>query len=218
MIPDNRGSSVAELIAFVPGENALRKGIHEAKRREIAGEVYNKDAVSFGGDGAEAGGAEQPTTKRRSYKESADSEAHYIEMTKEQDDVLAAYKKDMARMRVLFKEKVRDAELKKGGDRPTSASTHSSQDSWFSGERNFERHAVDDGHAAFEEHVMKGLVFCLNCEKQLPSAINIPEEIRLSIYSFCPHCGFKEPCPDLVEALESLKSQKVSAKRSMRSS
>ena len=215
MIPDNRGSSVAELIAFVPGENALRKSIHEAKRREIAGEVYDKDAVVLGGGGAEG---DQATTKRRTYKEIADSEAHYIEMTKEQDDVLAAYKKDMARMRVLFKEKVRDAELKKGGDRPTSASTHSSQDSWFSGERNFERHAVDEGHAAFEEHVMKGLVFCLNCEKQLPSAINIPEEIRLSIYSFCPHCGFKEPCPDLVEALESLKSQKVSAKRDMLSS
>jgi len=211
MIPDNRGSTVAELIAFVPGENGLRKGIHEAKRREIAGEVYDKDAVSFGGGdeaGAAGGGVEQQTTKRRSYKEVADSEARYVEMTKEQDDVLAAYKKDMARTRALFKEKLHDAELKIRGDRPTSASTHSSQGSG-------ERKAFDDEQANFEEHVMKGLVFCSNCERQLPSVVNIPEELRPSFFSFCSHCGFKGPCPDLVEALQSLnslKSQTVSTK------
>ncbi len=176
----------------------MRLAIHEAKRRELAGESYDKDSVSFVHEG-EPGAA--VSTTRRTYKEIAESESRYIEMVKEQEEVLAAYKKDTAKMRLRFKEKVHDALVKGGFDRPSSASTHDSDSS-----RDRESHTFDDRKQSdFVLQVMEGLVFCTNCERQLPSVVNIPEQLRSSFYTFCSHCGFKGPCSDLVEALQSLK-------------
>lgn len=204
LIPDNKEKTAAELIAFVPGENGLRLAIHEAKRRELAGETYDKDAVSFATEG-DPGAPASVSTARRSYKEIAESESRYIEMVKEQEEVLAAYKKDTAKMRLRFKEKIHDALVKGGTNRPSSASTHDSDDSRDRDSQGFGGSKEPD----FVLKVMEGLVFCTNCERQLPSVINIPEELRPSFYSFCSHCGFKGPCPDLVEALQSLKFHSV---------
>jgi ankyrin repeat protein len=203
LIPDNKGKNVAELITYVPGENALRQAVHEAKRRELAGETFDKDSVSFARED-DANGAPQAAT-RRTYKELVESEKRYVEMVREQDEVLAAYKKDLSKMRSRFKEKIHDALIKGGGEmRPTSASTLSSDGTGdFKDSRN---EMLSD----FVLQVMEGLVLCRNCERQLPSVMNIPEQIRDSFYSFCSHCGFKDPCPDLVEAIQSLQIQNVS--------
>jgi ankyrin repeat protein len=207
LVMDNKEKTAAELITLVPGENGLRKAIHEAKRRELAGEVFDKDAVSFGHEG-EPGAPQAANTTRRPYKEIVESESRYIEMVKEQEEVLAAYKKDTAKLRLRFKERIHDALVKGGLDRPSSASTHSTNDS--DGSREREIQAVDRKESDFVLQVMEGLVFCSNCEQQLPSVVNIPEKLRSSFYTFCPHCGHKGPCPDLVDALQSLKHQNVS--------
>ncbi len=202
LISDNRDKTVAELIAFVPGEKELRQAIHEAKRRELAGETFDKDSVSFAHDDAAAG---QSSTTRRSYKEVAESESRYMEMVKEQEEVLAAYKKDTTKLRVRFKEKIHDALVKAGGERPSSATSRSSEDS-----RDARESQILDGQPTdFVTEVLEGLVLCRNCERQLPSVVNIPENLRSSFYSFCSHCGFKSPCPDLVEALLSTQFQSV---------
>jgi ankyrin repeat protein len=203
LIADNRDKTVAELISFVPGEKELRQAIHEAKRRELSGETFDKDAVSFGLDDANSG---QPSTTRRSYKEVAESESRYIEMVKEQEEVLAAYKKDTTKLRVRFKEKIHDALVKAGGERPISATSHSSEDSKDARESQM---FLDGQPPDFVTEVLEGLVFCRNCERQLPSVINIPENLRSSFYTFCSHCGLKGPCPDLVDALQSTAFQSV---------
>ena len=200
LITDNRDKTVAELITFVPGENALRQSVHEAKRRELAGEVFDKDSVSFARD-SDTVGAPASTTTRRTYKEVSESEQHYIEMVREQEEVLAAFKKDATKMRLRFKEKIHDA-IVNSEDRPTSASSQSSDPFRDTGSQMFlKNHGVSEA--------MDGTVYCRNCEQQLPSAVNIPDQLRKSLYSFCPHCGFKGPCPEFVEAIQSLNFQKV---------
>ena len=145
------------------------------------------------------------STTRRTYKEIAESESRYIEMVKEQEEVLAAYKKDTTKLRVRFKEKIHDALVKAGGERPRSATSHSSEDS-----KDARESQIFDGQPPdFVTEVLEGLVFCRNCERQLPSVINIPENLRSSFYTFCSHCGLKGPCPDLVDALQSIAFQSV---------